>query len=104
MCGTVTIKVVNAFLRSCTFKYLIAYINYLILTALILTTHTVSYEEMNPAMIEFCCFNASIGVAITKTVQTCDEEITYADPTFLKRKAQKSVREFIPNFMLCISV
>ncbi len=96
MCGTVTIKVVNALLRSCTFKYLIAYINYLILTALILTTHTVIYEEMNPAMIEFCCFNASIGVA-TKTAQTCDEEITYADPTFYKRKAQKSVREFIPN-------
>ncbi|XP_073699621.1 uncharacterized protein [Garra rufa] len=27
---------------------------------------------------------------IVETVQTCDKEITYADPTFYKRKAQKS--------------
>lgn len=79
-------------LRSCTSKYLIAYINDLILTALILTPHTVCYEKMNSAKIEFCCFNASIGVALTKTVHTCEEEITYADPTFHKRRAQKSVR------------
>lgn len=44
--------------------------------------------------MEFCCFNASI---IVETVESHEEEITYAAPVFYKRNTQKSVRQFI-NF------
>ncbi len=38
----------------------------------------------------------SVGlIVIVGTDQTRNDEITYADPTFFKQKAQKPVREFI---------
>lgn len=35
---------------------------------------------------------------VVETVQTNNEEITYADPTFYKRKAQTVVRQFMFKF------
>lgn len=77
------VKFVNAVFKNCRIQYLIAYINAL--------THKEVTDE-----IEFCCFNASI-VVVAKTVQTREEEMTYAVPTFHKRKAHKLVREYIPK-------
>lgn len=41
-----------------------------------------------------------MSVIIVEADQTREEEITYADPTFYKRKAQKSVRSFMT--ILCL--
>ncbi len=55
MFETVKIKIVNAFIKCCCFKYSITYIN--ALTALIIT------HKSQKNRSEFCCFNASIIVA-----------------------------------------
>lgn len=45
-------------------------------------------------------FYCIIAVVVdNEAVQTCDEEITYADPTFFKRNKQKPVSPFF-----CVAV
>jgi len=63
-------------------------INSLSLTAII-TTH----------MLKINCSNASI-IVVLETDETHAEEITYTDPVFYKRNANKPVRQFIINLCL----
>ncbi len=60
-----------------------------------------TYIYIKLRYLRICYFNTSVNTV--QTVETREEEITYAEPAFYKRKAQKAVRSFI-HFKCCVSV